>query len=202
MEAIQRLASESRQRVVGKLKALHSGEETVYSGCVINCGAGHCLLKVRRKDGKITAIEPDDHYNRGVGREDAVLTDTDLIKNRLQLRGCPMAWMFHKLPISRYERISWDEALDLVTSKMEELVDKYGPYSITTAYQPSPALERLFALWGAGIEGWGWCSKDPGRLTMPLMGGVPGWSYNQTSNDTADVLMNRKMIVLIGFEPT
>lgn len=221
MEAIQRLASESRQRVVGKLKALHSGEETIYSGCVINCGAGHCLLKVRRKNGKITAIEPDDHYNRGVGREDAVLTDTDLIKNRLQLRGCPMAWAFHKLPTSpdrilyplkrvagskrmegRYERISWDEALDLVASKMEEMVDKYGPYSITTAYQPSPALERLFALWGAGIEGWGWCSKDPGRLTMHLMGGVPGWSYNQTSNDTADVLMNSKMIVLIGFEPT
>lgn len=221
MEAIQRLASESRQKVVGNLKALHSGEETVYSGCVINCGAGHCVLKVRRKNGKITAIEPDDHYNRGVGREDSVLTDTDLIKNRLQARGCPMGWVFHKLAASpdrilyplkrvagskrmegRYERISWDEALDLVASKMEEMVDKYGPYSITTAYQPSPALERLFALWGAGIEGWGWCSKDPGRLAMHLMGGVPGWSYNQTSNDTADVLMNSKMIVLIGFEPT
>ena len=211
----------SREAVVGKLKALHVDEEIVYSGCVINCGAGHCVHKIRRKNGKITAIEPDDHYNRGVGREDVVLNDTDLMKNHLQTRGCPMAWVFHKLietpdrilyPLKRvegskrmegkYERISWDEALDLVAKKMEEAVDNYGPYSITTAYQPSPHLERLFALWGAGIEGWGWCSKDPGRLAGHLMGGVPGWSYNESSNDTADVLLNSKLIVLWGFEPT
>ncbi len=214
-------ATQAREAIVEKLKALHAGEETIYSGCVINCGAGHCLLKVRRRNGKITAIEPDDHYNRGVGREDNVVTDIDLIKNRLQLRGCPMAWVFHKLietpdrilyPLKRvegsrrmegkYERISWDEALNLVAQKMEETVDKYGPYSITTAYQPSPHLERLFGLWGAGIEGWGWCSMDPARLAMHLMGGVPGWSHSESSNDTADVLMNSKLIVLWGFEPT
>ncbi|MBI2360918.1 MAG: hypothetical protein HYV04_18770, partial [Deltaproteobacteria bacterium] len=79
-----------RETVVGKLRALHTGAEAIYTGCVINCGGGHCILKVRRKDGMITAIEPDDHYNPGVGREDTVVTDTDLIKNRLQLRGCPM----------------------------------------------------------------------------------------------------------------
>ncbi len=220
MEALQR-ADSSREAVVSKLKALHADEEIVYSGCVINCGAGQCVLKVRRKNGKITAIEPDDHYYPGVAREDNVATETDLINNRLQLRGCPMAWVFHKLAYApdrilyplkrvegskrmegRYERISWDEALDLVAQKMEEMVDKHGPYSITTAYQPSPHLERLFALWGAGIEGWGWCSMDPGRLAMHLMGGVPGWSYNETSNDAADVLLNSKLIVIWGFEPT
>jgi anaerobic dimethyl sulfoxide reductase subunit A len=214
-------AIEARQKIVGNLKAFHEGEESVYTGCVINCGAGHCVLKVRRKNGKITAIEPDDHYNPGVGREDTVLDDKDLIKNRLQLRACPMGWVFHKLldspdrilyPLKRvegtkrmegkYERISWEEALNLVATKMEETVDKYGPYSITTAYQPSPNLERLFGLWGAGVEGWGWCSMDAGRLAMHLMGGVPGWSYSETSNDLADVLMNSKMIVLWGFEPT
>jgi anaerobic dimethyl sulfoxide reductase subunit A len=221
MEAIDVGRNESRAKVVGKLKTLHAGEEMVYSGCVINCGAGQCVLKVRRKNGKITAIEPDDHYFPGVAREDNVATETDIIKNRFQLRGCPMAWVFHKLAYApdrilhplkrvegskrmegRYERISWDEALDLVARNMEETVDKYGPYSITTAYQPSPNLERIFGLWGAGVEGWGWCSMDPGRLAMHLMGGVPGWSYNETSNDLADVLLNTKLIVLWGFEPT
>ncbi len=221
MDAIDVGRSESRARVVGRLKTLHVGEETVYSGCVINCGAGQCVLKVRRKDGKITAIEPDDHYFPGVAREDNLTTEADIIKNRFQLRGCPMAWAFHKLAYApdrilyplkrvegskrmegRYERISWDEALDLVARNMEETVDKYGPYSITTAYQPSPNLERIFGLWGAGVEGWGWCSMDPGRLAMHLMGGVPGWSYNETSNDLADVLLNTKLIVLWGFEPT
>ncbi len=216
------IASREREKVVGKLKSLHTEEESVYTGCVINCGGGHCVLKIRRKDGVITAIEPDDHYNAGVGREDAILTDADLIKNRLQLRGCPMGWVFHKLitapdrilyPLKRkegtrrgegqYETISWEDALDLVANKMKEVVQKYGPYSITTPYQPSPHLERLFGLWGAGIEGWGWCSWDAGRLAVHLMAGVPGWSLREGgSNDMADVLVNTKMIVLWGFEPT
>ncbi|MFQ5852251.1 MAG: hypothetical protein ACE5JU_16925, partial [Candidatus Binatia bacterium] len=67
MESMATRRVETREAVVGKLKALHMGEESVYTGCVINCGAGHCILKVRRRDGRITAIEPDDHYNPGVG---------------------------------------------------------------------------------------------------------------------------------------
>ena len=214
--------TDQREAVVGKLRALHSGEETVYTGCRINCGASQCILKVRVNDGVVTAIEPDDHYNPGVGREDAVLTDEDLIKNRLQLRGCPMAWTWHKLAYSperilypmkkvegskrgegRLERISWDEALDLVANKMKETVEKYGPYSIITPYAPNARMERLYGLWGAGVEGWGWCSMDPERLAIHLMSGVPGWSYAAgASNDMGSILMNTKMVVLWGFEPT
>jgi anaerobic dimethyl sulfoxide reductase subunit A len=132
-----------------------------------------------------------------------------------------MAWVWHKLAYSperilyplkrvegaprgegKFERISWDEALDLIAAKMKEIVGRYGPYSIITPYAPNARLERLFGLWGAGIEGWGWCSMDPGRLAMHLMAGVPGWSYGEGSNDMADVLINTRMIVLWGFEPT
>ena len=147
-----------RAAVLKKLKRLHAGEEVLYTGCRINCGGSQCVLRVRRRDGVVTAIEPDDHYNRGVGREDTVLSDLDLVKNRLQLRGCPMGWMFHKLASSperilyplkrvkgtkrgegRFERISWDEALDLVAGKMKEIVERYGPYSIVTPYAQRPA---------------------------------------------------------------
>ena len=210
-----------RSAIVRKLKKLHAGEEVLYTGCRINCGGSQCVLRVRRKNGVVTAIEPDDHYNRGVGREDRVTSDLDLVKNRLQLRGCPMGWMFHKLasaperilyPLKRvegakrgegkFERISWDEALNLVAGKMKDIVARHGPYSIVTPYAPNARLERLFGLWGAGMEGWGWCSMDPGRLAMHLMTGNPGWSYGEGSNDMADFLMNTKMIVLWGFEPT
>ncbi|MDE3077570.1 MAG: molybdopterin-dependent oxidoreductase, partial [Chloroflexota bacterium] len=210
-----------RQTVLGTLKNLHQDEEVVYTGCRINCGGGHCILRVRRKDGMVTAIEPDDHYNPGVGREDQGLGDLDFVKNHLQLRGCPMAWVWHKLTYSpdrilypmkrvegakrgegKFERISWDEALDLLAGKMNEMVEKYGPYSITTPYAPNARFERLFGLWGAGLEGWGWCSMDPARLAMHLMAGVPGWSYGEGSNDMADVLLNAKLIILWGTEPT
>jgi anaerobic dimethyl sulfoxide reductase subunit A len=210
-----------RERVVGKLASLHADEEVVYTGCRINCGGSQCVLKVHRKHGVVTAIEPDDHYNPGVGREDEGLADLDFVKNRLQLRGCPMAWVWHKLayspdrilyPMKRvpgsrrgeasFERVSWDEALDLLASKMQETVANYGPYSITTPYAPNARFERLFGLWGAGIEGWGWCSMDPARLAMHLMAGVPGWGYGEGSNDMADVLLNTRLIILWGTEPT
>ncbi len=151
--------------VVKGLRKLHAGEEVLYTGCRINCGGSQCVLKVRRRNGRVMAIEPDDHYNPGVGREDAVLSDLDLVKNRLQLRGCPMGWMFHKLasaperilyPLRRvkgskrgegkFERISWDEALELVAGTMKEMVKRYGPYSIVTPYAPNARLERLFGL--------------------------------------------------------
>jgi anaerobic dimethyl sulfoxide reductase subunit A len=214
-------AKARRSGVVRELKRLHAGEEVLYTGCRINCGGSQCVLRVHRKNGAVTAIEPDDHYNRGVGREDAVVSDLDLIKNRLQLRGCPAGWLFHKLASSsdrllypmrrvngarrgegKFERITWGEALDMIAGKMKQIVERYGPYSIVTPYAPNARLERLFGLWGAGMEGWGWCSMDPGRLAMHLMAGVPGWSYGEGSNDMADFLINTKMIVLWGFEPT
>src|SRR3970040_1069373 len=86
-----------RASVVRKLKKLHDGEEVLYTGCRINCGGSQCVLRGRRKNGVVTAIEPDDHYNRGVGREDRVLAHLELVKNRLRLRGSPEGWLFHKL---------------------------------------------------------------------------------------------------------
>ncbi|MGE5304303.1 MAG: molybdopterin-dependent oxidoreductase, partial [Alphaproteobacteria bacterium] len=153
MAAAKTVSKEKSRRasVVRKLKKLHAGEEVLYTGCRINCGGSQCVLRVRRKNGVVTAIEPDDHYNRGVGREDRVMSDLDLVKNRLQLRGCPEGWLFHKLasaperilyPMKRvegakrgeakFERISWDQALDLVAGKMKEIVARHGPYSIVT----------------------------------------------------------------------
>ncbi|HEX9146568.1 MAG TPA: hypothetical protein VGA09_20040, partial [Candidatus Binatia bacterium] len=68
-----------RNAIVRELKKLHAGEEVLYTGCRINCGGSQCVLRVRRKNGVVTAIEPDDHYNRGVGREDRDISDLDLV---------------------------------------------------------------------------------------------------------------------------
>ncbi len=49
-----------RAAIVRGLKKLHAGEEVLYTGCRINCGGSQCVLRVRRRDGVVTAIEPDD----------------------------------------------------------------------------------------------------------------------------------------------
>lgn len=198
-------------------------ERIVYTSCMCNCGSNsQCVLKVHVKDEKILRVEPDDRYNPGIGREDEVLSEDDLIKVKLQRRPCTKGLVFHKYlyhpdrilyPLKRdlnskrgerkYFRISWDEALDTIANKMNEARRKYGPYSIITPYMPNAALERLFSFWGAGVDSWGWCSWDATRLMVHIVAGCEEWEYSEYGSSSApDMLANSKIIVIWGFDPT
>jgi len=200
----------------------YEGAKAVYTTCQCNCGGNaHCVIKALVKDGKVVAVEPDDRYNRNVGREDNVLSEQDLIKNRLQRRPCVMGLAFHKYiyhpdrilyPLKRtpgsqrgegkYERISWDEALNTIAAKMNGSRDKYGPYSILTPYANETA-DYLFSCWGAGVVGWGWCSYDAQRLMCHIMAGERGFEMDRHSSaSAADMLANSKNLVLWGWDPT
>ncbi|MBI2919326.1 MAG: molybdopterin-dependent oxidoreductase [Chloroflexi bacterium] len=216
------MEDERQTRIIQALIDRHAGEETTYTGCLTNCGANSaCALKMRVKDGRITVVEPDDRYNTGIGREDRILSDMDLVHAKVQRRGCPMAWAWDKLlyqpdrilyPMlrepgsrrgeGRFRRISWDDALDIIVEKMEECRRKYGPYSLMTPYMPNKQVERLFSFWGAGVDTWGWCSADPERLGGHLMAGKCSWSGDERrSSSAADMMMNSKLIVLWGLDP-
>jgi anaerobic dimethyl sulfoxide reductase subunit A len=201
----------------------HEGETTVYTGCICNCGSdSQCVFKAHVKDGIITAVEPDDRYNTGIGREDEVLSEEELIKTHLQRRPCTRGLVFHKYlyhpdrilhPLKRelgsnrgegkYTKISWDEALTTIADKMKEIKERYGPYSIITPYMPNPLAARLFSFWGAGTDSWGWCSIDAARLMSHLIAGVRGWdAAGYSSGSAADMLANSKLIVIWGFDPS
>jgi anaerobic dimethyl sulfoxide reductase subunit A len=177
-------------------------------------------LKAHVKDGRVVAVEPDDRYNTGVGREDDVLSERELIQTKLQRRPCPRGLVFHKYlyhpdrllyPLKRapnskrgagrYVSISWDEALDTIAGNMMEARRKYGPYSVITPYMPNESLERLFSFWGAGVDSWGWCSWDATRLMVHLVAGTEGWAVSQhASGSAADMLAHSKLIVIWGFD--
>ncbi len=203
--------------------AKHESETTVYTSCICNCGSNSdCILKAHIKDGVVVSIEPDDRINTGVGREDEVLSEQELIKTRLQRRPCTRGLVFHKYiyhpdrilyPLKRdpntkrgkgeYIRISWDEALTTIANKMKEIREKYGPYSIITPYMPNELANRLFSFWEAGVDSWGWCSFDAARLMAHLVAGEKGWDYpGYSSGSAADMLANSKLIVIWGFDPT
>lgn len=205
-----------------KAAALREDVKTVYTTCICNCGAtSQCVFKAHVKDGVVTAVEPDDRYNTGIGREDEVLSEQDLIKVRLQRRPCTKGLVFHKYIYSRdrilyplkrdpnskrgdgkYIRISWDEALSTISDKMKQIREKHGPYSIIIPYMPNETAERLFSLWGAGVDSWGWCSFDAARMMAHLVGGEKGWDYaHYSSGSAADMLAHSKLIVLWGFDP-
>lgn len=207
------------QSYTGKYK----GANVFYTTCRCNCGGNsQCVIKALVKDGKVVAVEPDDRYNKNVGREDEVVSEQDLLKVRLQRRPCVMGLAFHKYsqhperilyPLKRapgtkrgegkYVRISWEEALTTIADKMKECRDKYGPYSIITAYMPNETVERLFSFWGAGVEGWGWCSYDAARLMAQVMTGGRGWELDKWSSSSAsDMLAKSQIVVIWGSDPT
>ncbi len=103
------------------------GEKVVRTACISHCG-GTCLLRVHVRDGVITRIETDD------GEEP-------------QFRACLMHRAFRqilyhpdrlKYPLRRvgkrgegkFERISWDTALDTVAGEIKRVRDTYGAGAI------------------------------------------------------------------------
>jgi anaerobic dimethyl sulfoxide reductase subunit A len=141
------------------------------------CGSKGCAFKVHSKNGVVTGAEPDDTAHPNIGREDAVMNDTDIVKARWSLRGCPKGAQFPKwiydpsriiYPMKRvdfdpkgernpqnrgmsgYVRISWDEALDMAVSELKRCKDLYGTASILQTYNTNvcnPHISRLLSNW-------------------------------------------------------
>jgi len=92
---------------------------------------------------------------------------------------------------------------DTVVYDAPAVREKYGPYSIIIPYMPNEAASRLFSLWGAGTDSWGWCSFDATRMMAHIIAGEKGWDYpSYMSGSAADMLAHSKLIVIWGMDPT
>src|SRR4030042_4013326 len=102
-------------------------EQVIITPSPSHCG-GLCGLKVYVKNGVITRIETDDGaepqaraclkgraYRQRVYHPDRLL--------------CPLKRV-GKRGEGKFERISWDEALDTVASEIKRVRDTYGPQAI------------------------------------------------------------------------
>jgi len=94
----------------------------------------------------------------------------------------------------KFERISWNEALDTITAKLIEVKEKYGPLSIGDFGHDGFVLSPWF---GAGVMDWGGHSKqgveEPERWVL----GRDGHDDRQDEGN----LLKSKLIVLWGFNP-
>ncbi|MBN2060349.1 MAG: molybdopterin-dependent oxidoreductase [Deltaproteobacteria bacterium] len=117
-----------------------------------------------------------------------------------------------KRGISGYERISWDEALDIVAGEIKRIKDKYGPSAITgltsshhnwgiVGYKMGPFL-RFFNMLGYtpildnpdSWEGWHWGSTHTYGFYWRL--GMP-----EPFDMLTDALQNTEMIVYWSNDP-
>ena len=202
---LMRLTNKPGANLAGGLQTA-PGRRIVRTGCPShNCG-GRCLLKVTVQDGVIIRIEGDD-------REPDLVSDPQL---RPCLRGRSYRRrQYHpdrlKYPMKRtgqrgqgrFERISWDEALDLMAGELHRIKTKYGNESIYVPYGTGSynqlngrqTAQRLMNLYGGSLGfynsySWACISK-----ATPYVYGT-----TTTGNQRQDWL-NSKYILMWGWNP-
>jgi len=104
-----------------------SGEQVIRSNCR-GCHGG-CGVLVHVKDGRIIKLEGDPEVpsNRGTMCSKGLaylqlVYHPDRVKYPLKRSG--------KKGEGKWQRISWDEALDTIANKYKEIISKYGPEAI------------------------------------------------------------------------
>lgn len=181
-------------------------EKIVRTTSAFDCG-GRCPLRFHVTDGEITRVEGDDS------------ADADG-----QLRAClrcrsVRGYIYNpervKYPLKRtgpkgsgkFERISWDEALDTVANKLKEVNEKYGNQSLLfvagggyfgALHFPQLAYQRLLN------NAFGGFSTTYGNISSQgaIFGTQASYGFGEifVGNSREDWL-NSKLIILWGFDP-
>lgn len=146
-------------------------DDIKWAGCTINCGS-KCPVRVFVKDGKIDHIETDNTGGDEFGSHQV----------RACLRGRSNRYRVYNpnrltYPLKRvgkrgegkFARISWDEAFDIIASKMKEVKEKYGNEAIYLNYATGTT--------GAIINR---CTQGPWVRLLSLYGGYLNY-YNSYS---------------------
>ncbi len=175
-------------------------EKVVMTTCNMHCG-GQCILKVYVKDGVITKIETDDgeepQYRaclRGRAWRKRVYSP-DRLKWPLRRVG--------KRGEGKFERISWDEALETIVAEIKRVKDNYGPAAILClASSAAPGslnvptmVYRLFGLAGGFTGLRGSLSYGGGIFASQSTYGV------SVCSNSRDDLLNSRLIIMWGWDP-
>lgn len=187
-------------------EAAAAGEEQIQTiGCYHNCG-GRCILGAVVKDGTVVRIVPDPTPKT---EEDLDTTPRAVpcLRGRSQIRRVYAPERL-KYPMKRvgkrgegkFERISWDEALDTIADQMKRIKEEYGNEAFYFQYASGSnwlgpdsysVIPRLMALFGGYVNLYGSYSAAAFQAAVPYSTGT--WF-----NNSADDLPNAKLVVMFG----
>jgi len=186
-----------------------TGGEWITFACNYDCG-GRCLLKAYVIDGVAVRLKTDDSTDdskfrlqaRACVRGRAMLNFTySPEKNKYPLKRknwSPDKPNGHLRGIDEWERISWDEAIDIVTSELKKAKEKYGNESILSpCYAGDHPVINALNLFGGFIAGW-YTSSYGSWLNC----GDYGYSYSvgTNMNDRFDYV-NTEIFLMLGHNP-
>ncbi|WP_031522655.1 dimethylsulfoxide reductase subunit A [Siccibacter colletis] len=196
---------------VGESVSTHQ-DRKVWSACTVNCGS-RCPLRMHVADGVIQYVETD---NTGDDNYDG------LHQVRACLRGRSMRRRVYnpdrlKYPMKRvgkrgegkFERISWDEAYDMLVREMRRIISQYGNEAIylnygtgtlggtmTRSWPPGETLiARLMNCCGGYLNHYG--DYSTAQIAAGLNYTYGGWADGNSPSD----IENSKLVVLFGNNP-
>lgn len=167
------------------------------------CQASHieCGVLVHVEDGKITKIAGDPHHPDTKGficakaRAQAEFLDhPDRLKYPLRRAG--------ERGSGKWQRISWDEALDEIADKLTQVKERYGTTAIATLHGtgPRPSLMSTHAL-ASALRSPNVVSVDVQICFIPsLTGQFSTWGA-QILMDSGPDYLNSNCILVIGANP-
>ena len=176
------------------------GHSTVSTACTLDC-PDSCSLSVTVERGRVIAIDGNDAapstggYICGkVRRYDRRLYGPDRLLEPMLRTG----------PKGRpnFERVTWDEALDLIVRRIRAACEEFGPESVLPYYYGGSngvltnELEdaRFFRRLGASRLARTVCAAPTGAAAMAMYGRMPGVAYE----DYADA----RLVVVWGSNPS
>ncbi len=179
---------------------LNDCTKSIFGYCSVNC-EGRCVLNFHVKNDKLLWVESDQSIKDGDGERQI----------RACLRGRSIReWINHKDRLSypmrrvgkrgegRFERVSWDEALDAIAENLKRIVDTYGNEAVYINFSSGVMcsnvigfLFRFMSMYGGYLDSYGDYSHSQIDAAIPYIYGC------RDANTPADV-ENTKLLVLFG----
>ncbi|MFC1823515.1 molybdopterin-dependent oxidoreductase [Thermodesulfobacteriota bacterium] len=174
--------------------------EIIPSGGCVDCG-GRCVIKLHVKNGVVIRVTSDDGEEpqlraclRGRAYRNRVY-DPNRLKHPLRRTGARGE--------GKFERVSWDEALDTVAAEIIKVKETYGPMAVFAhGGTGNPGLfhgpwqfMRMMKAFGAHTTIWGGPSAEASVFASRSVYGT------LSTGHTRDDLVNSRLIIMWGWNP-
>lgn len=186
-----------------------SKDKVVWGACSVNCGS-RCALRLHVRDEEVYWVETDntgldtygDHQVRACLRGRSIRRRI----NHPERLNYPMKRVGARGE-GKFERISWDEALDIVSASLKQTVEKHGNEAVYINYssgvvggnitRSSPyasLVARLMNCYGGFLSHYGTYSTAQIACAMP-------YTYGSNDGNSTSDIENSKLVVLFGNNP-
>ncbi|MEC6824016.1 DmsA/YnfE/YnfF family dimethyl sulfoxide reductase [Photobacterium piscicola] len=199
-------------KAIAKETPAKPDEKIVWSSCTVNCGS-RCPLRMHVVDGEIKYVETDN-------------TGDDVFNHSHQVRACLRGRSMRrrvynpdrlKYPLKRigkrgegkFQRISWDEAFDIIGNSLKHTIKEYGNDAVylnygtgtlggtvTKSWDPSSTLiARMMNLCGGYLNHYG----DYSAANIERMSDFFYGSF--IDNNSVDDVQNADLCIMFGNNP-